>query len=146
MIDQTKVPEKLTYIRCRTPGEVAEAIRSMIVRGAPAIGVAAAMGLALVAYRSKARTKEGLLKELESASAQLGATRPTAVNLMWGLSKILQTARQSAGDIKTVRRTIIEKAALQAANHPFVDPEVGSAKSFCGKGGASGECLFQQRI
>ena len=125
MIDQTKVPEKLTYVQCKTPGEVAEAIRSMIVRGAPAIGVAAAMGLALVAYRSKARTKEGLFKELGAASAQLGATRPTAVNLMWGLSEILETARQSAGDVKTVRRTIIEKAVQIAEDDVQANRRIG---------------------
>lgn len=110
MIDQTKVPEKLTYIKCRTPREVAEAIRNMVVRGAPAIGVAAAMGLALAAHRSRAKTKERLLEELESAAEKLAATRPTAVNLMWGLSKILESARGLSGDIKTVKKALIDKA------------------------------------
>jgi len=110
MIDQTKVPERLTYMKCRTPREVAEAIRNMVVRGAPAIGVAAAMGLALAAHRSRAKTKERLLKELESAAEKLAVTRPTAVNLMWGLSKILETARGLSGDIKTVKKALIDKA------------------------------------
>lgn len=110
MIDQTKVPEKLTYVKYRTPGEVAEAIRNMVVRGAPAIGVAAAMGLALAAHRSRAKTKERLLEELESAAEKLVATRPTAVNLMWGLSKILESARGLSGDIKTVKKALIDKA------------------------------------
>jgi len=110
MIDQTKVPERLTYMKCRTPREVAEAIRNMVVRGAPAIGVAAAMGLALAAHRSRAKTKERLLEELESAAEKLVATRPTAVNLMWGLSKILESARGLSGDIKTVKKALIDKA------------------------------------
>lgn len=125
MIDQTKVPERLTYVRCRTPGEVARAIRSMVVRGAPAIGVAAAMGLALVAYRSKARTKEDLLKEMESASVRLGTTRPTAVNLAWGLSRILETARHSAGDIKAVKRAVVEKAVQMAEDDVQANLRIG---------------------
>jgi methylthioribose-1-phosphate isomerase len=110
LIDQTKLPGRLRYVKCRTAGEVAQAIRRMVVRGAPAIGAAAAMGLALVAYRSKAGTKEQILRELESASKMLEATRPTAVNLMWALSVILETARRSAEDPEAVRRAVIERA------------------------------------
>jgi methylthioribose-1-phosphate isomerase len=68
------------------------------------------MGLALVAYRSKAGTKEQILRELESASKMLETTRPTAVNLMWALSVILETARRSAEDPEAVRRAVIERA------------------------------------
>jgi len=57
LVDQTKIPYKLTYVSCRTYKDVANAIKTMVVRGAPAIGVAAAMGLALVAYQSRAKTK-----------------------------------------------------------------------------------------
>ena len=125
MIDQTKVPEKLTYVKCSTPGEVAEAIRNMIVRGAPAIGVAAAMGLALAAHKSKAKTKESLLKELESAARRLGGTRPTAVNLTWGLSRTLETARGSSGDVKSVKKAVIDEAVKMAEEDVQANLRIG---------------------
>jgi methylthioribose-1-phosphate isomerase len=125
MIDQTKVPEKLTYVKCSTPGEVAEAIRDMIVRGAPAIGVAAAMGLALAAHKSKAKTKESLLKELESAAGRLGGTRPTAVNLIWGLSRILEAARGSLGDVKSVKKAVIDEAVKMAEEDVQANLRIG---------------------
>jgi len=125
MIDQTKIPEKLTYVRCRTSREVADAIRRMVVRGAPAIGVAAAMGLALVARKSKAKTKEELLEELESASTELKATRPTAVNLSWGLSEILEAAKTASGDTKTVKGIIVERAVQMAEDDVQANLRIG---------------------
>ncbi|MBS7623703.1 S-methyl-5-thioribose-1-phosphate isomerase [Candidatus Bathyarchaeota archaeon] len=125
MIDQTRLPGRLRYVKCRTAREVAQAIRRMVVRGAPAIGVAAAMGLALVAYRSKAETKRQILKEMESASKMLGVTRPTAVNLTWALSAIIETARRSGEDPEAVRKAVIEKAVQMAEDDFQANLKIG---------------------
>ncbi|HZT31138.1 MAG TPA: S-methyl-5-thioribose-1-phosphate isomerase [Bryobacteraceae bacterium] len=85
MIDQTRLPREETYVTCRTYEEVAEAIRGMVIRGAPAIGVAAAMGVALGVLLSG----EGDLDaQVEKICATLAATRPTAVNLFWALDRM----------------------------------------------------------
>jgi methylthioribose-1-phosphate isomerase len=125
MIDQTRLPERISYIECRTSGEVVKAIKDMVVRGAPAIGVAAAMGLALVAYRSKVKKKEGLLRELESASVKLGNTRPTAVNLMWALAKTLEAARESPGDVEAVKESVIQTAVQLADEDVAANLRIG---------------------
>src|SRR5437764_2799753 len=85
MIDQRKLPTVEEYPLFRTYGEVAEAIRVMVVRGAPAIGVAAAMGVALGVRDSAATSIDGLKNEFEVIHSTIGATRPTAVNLFWAL-------------------------------------------------------------
>lgn len=95
MIDQTVLPGRLSYVYLTTPGEVAEAISTMVVRGAPAIGVAAAMGVALAALRSKASDLHGLVRDLEASAAQLRSTRPTAVNLFWGIERVMRVARSA---------------------------------------------------
>ena len=96
MIDQTVLPTRLTYVRYTRPEEVAVAIRSMVVRGAPAIGVAAAMGLALAAVRSTATRLPEFMKEMEAAAALLRGTRPTAVNLFWGIDRVMEVARSAS--------------------------------------------------
>ncbi|MEX2059915.1 MAG: S-methyl-5-thioribose-1-phosphate isomerase, partial [Nitrosopumilaceae archaeon] len=88
MIDQTKLPNKLVFVKYKDYKGVANAIKTMVVRGAPAIGVSGAFGLALATLQSKAKTKEKLLEDLEKARKMLFETRPTAVNLAWGLEKI----------------------------------------------------------
>lgn len=99
IIDQRALPWKLRRIRCRTHREVAKAIRDMAVRGAPAIGVAAAAGMALAALKSKGKG-ERILSDLERAAEELGATRPTGANLQWALRRILSKAREAdPGDI-----------------------------------------------
>ncbi len=87
-IDQTKLPTEETYVTCKTYQEVADAIRTMIVRGAPAIGVAAAMGVALGVRDSQAKNLEDLQCELGRISDVIAATRPTAVNLFWGIRRM----------------------------------------------------------
>ena len=125
MIDQTKIPNKLNYVSCRTYKDVANAIKTMVVRGAPAIGVAAAMGLALVANHSTAKTKKLFLKELESAALKLAATRPTAVNLSWGLKEIIKIAEQSPDDTKTIKTIIIKKAIQMAEDDVQANLKIG---------------------
>jgi methylthioribose-1-phosphate isomerase len=87
-IDQTKLPTEETYILCKTHQQVADVIRNMVVRGAPAIGVAAAMGIALGVKNSKASTVGELKAEFEEISDVLGKTRPTAVNLFWAIARM----------------------------------------------------------
>src|SRR5262245_47690653 len=87
MIDQRRLPGEEVYLRCRDPHEVAEAIKSMAIRGAPAIGVAAALGIALCVRRSGAEGSS-LREQLDAACAELAATRPTAVNLFWAIERM----------------------------------------------------------
>lgn len=93
LLDQRRLPRDEVYLPCRTDREVAEAIRSMAVRGAPAIGIAAAFGMALGARRVRARTTEDLLLGLDEIAASLSRTRPTAVNLFWGIERLRNCAR-----------------------------------------------------
>jgi methylthioribose-1-phosphate isomerase len=87
-IDQTKLPTEESYVLCKTYEEVAEAIRNMIVRGAPAIGVAAAMGIALGVRESDANHVSELRRELDHICETIAATRPTAVNLFWAVRRM----------------------------------------------------------
>jgi len=88
MIDQRKLPVREQYVTCTTPKEVARAIKTMVIRGAPAIGVAAAMGLALGVRASKAAGTKQLTTEFLKDCDLLGATRPTAVNLFWAIDRM----------------------------------------------------------
>jgi methylthioribose-1-phosphate isomerase len=88
LIDQRALPTREEYVSCRDAVAVAAAIRDMVVRGAPAIGVTAAMGIALGLKKSGARDASALREEMESLSALLAATRPTAVNLFWGIERM----------------------------------------------------------
>lgn len=113
MIDQTKLPNDLVFVEYSDYHEVANAIKTLVVRGAPAIGVSGAFGLALAALQSNATTKEQLLQDLETAKKILFQTRPTAVNLAWGLEQIMQTAQQ--GSIISEIKDSIVKTAKQMA-------------------------------
>lgn len=113
MVDQTKLPNELVYVKYSDYNDVANAIKTLIVRGAPAIGVSGAFGLALASLQSKATTKDQLLSDLEVARKILFETRPTAVNLAWGLERIMDVARQGS-DVAQMRESII-KAAKQMA-------------------------------
>ena len=87
-LDQTRLPLEETYVLATTSDQVATVITTMVVRGAPAIGVAAAMGVALGIKNSSAKTIPALTIELESISRTLAATRPTAVNLFWAIERM----------------------------------------------------------
>src|ERR1700722_14656997 len=84
-IDQTKLPTEEVYVTCTTHEQVADGISKMVVRGAPAIGVAAAMGIALGVSNSKAESTGDLKRELDRICDLIGKTRPTAVNLFWAI-------------------------------------------------------------
>ncbi len=91
MIDQRKLPGREIYVRCKTGNEVAKAISTMVIRGAPAIGVAAAMGLALGARRSTATGTKQFAVDFQRLADTLAATRPTAVNLFWAIERMKQS-------------------------------------------------------
>ena len=88
-IDQTKLPTEEVYVTCKTHEQVADVIRNMVVRGAPAIGVAAAMGIALGINNSKAETNGDLKRDLDQICDLMGKTRPTAVNLAWAVDRVV---------------------------------------------------------
>src|SRR6185503_9683483 len=88
MIDQRKLPSLEVYVRCKTAAEVARAIKTMVIRGAPAIGVAAAMGIALGMRRSKAQGTRQYAVEFNKICDLMAATRPTAVNLFWAIDRM----------------------------------------------------------
>jgi methylthioribose-1-phosphate isomerase len=109
-IDQTKLPQETVVLELKNVTEVAEAIKTMKIRGAPLLGAAAAFALALVAYHSKAEKKEELIDELEKAAEILKETRPTAVNLFWAIDRILSEARGFSGNAKDLVKFIVEQA------------------------------------
>jgi methylthioribose-1-phosphate isomerase len=105
MLDQTRLPHERVDRRCETVDALVDAIRELAIRGAPALGVAAAMGLALAAERSQAQDLDGLRDDLAAASAQLAASRPTAVNLAWALGEAQRTV-EAAGDRDDARAAL----------------------------------------
>jgi len=111
LLDQTKLPTEETYVTCGTWEEVADAIRKMIVRGAPAIGVAAAMGIALGARDADAGHVAELRRELEHICEEMGETRPTAVNLFWAIRRMQEKFEQcSELPVARIRQELIAEA------------------------------------
>jgi len=113
MIDQTLLPGRLLYRSYDKWEDVADAIKRLVVRGAPAIGVAAAMGVAVAAVNSKARTIEQLRLELSKAASGLRATRPTAVNLFWGIDRAMGVAARSK-DAEGAREALVREVIKMA--------------------------------
>jgi methylthioribose-1-phosphate isomerase len=128
-IDQTKLPNEEAFVEMRSCEHVAEAISTMKIRGAPLLGVAAAFALALTAYHSKARQKEELTDELESAAKIIRKTRPTAVNLFWALDRILAKVKGFSGELKDLAALVVEEA------QKIADEDVDANRSM-GKYGA----------
>jgi methylthioribose-1-phosphate isomerase len=124
MIDQTKLPNELVYVKFTDYNDVAEAIRTLVVRGAPAIGVSGAFGMALAGLQSKAETKEELLSDLENAQKILFMTRPTAVNLVWGLEQIMKVAKEN-DSVDEIKESIIDKAKQMADDDIKINREMG---------------------
>lgn len=124
MIDQTKLPSKLEYVKFKDYTKVAQAIKDLVIRGAPAIGVAGAFGLALASLKSKAKTKEKLLVDLEKARKVLFETRPTAVNLAWGLEKIMQVASKG-NDVDDIKKMVVETAQKMAMEDVEINMRMG---------------------
>ncbi len=109
LVDQTKLPLTLEFITTKSHERIAESIEIMEIRGAPAIGAAAGMGMALAAIESKARTIGELIEYLEKAAVTLN-TRPTAVNLTWATNRMLEIAKNTEGSVDDITQKLIEEA------------------------------------
>ncbi|MGD0977905.1 MAG: S-methyl-5-thioribose-1-phosphate isomerase [Candidatus Bathyarchaeia archaeon] len=109
-IDQTRLPNEEVSITMKNCLDVADAIKTMKIRGAPLLGAAAAFALALTARNTKAKTKKQLIIELEKAAETIRATRPTAVNLFWALDRILDIVKTAEGSLETVAALVVEEA------------------------------------
>ncbi len=110
LIDQTCLPSQYTLVEISRYEDMAKAIKTMIVRGAPAIGVAAAYGMYLGAREIQSKDKETFLKNLEKVAETLRQTRPTAVNLFWAISRMLKTAYETLGTIEEIKNILLETA------------------------------------
>ena len=110
-IDQTKLPTEEVYVTCTTHQQVADVIRNMVVRGAPAIGVAAAMGIALGVKNSKAESGADLKKEFDQICETIRQTRPTAVNLFWAIRRMTEKFESlRSRPVAQIRQALIEEA------------------------------------
>lgn len=112
MIDQRILPSEYHLVEYENYHKVAQAIRTMVVRGAPAIGAAAAFGMALAAFESQARDRDSLLADLRVAEAVLCAARPTAVNLSWAVTRLLQRAEAESDPVAIPNLLLAEAQAL----------------------------------
>jgi methylthioribose-1-phosphate isomerase len=125
MVDQRKLPAREVYVRCRTAAEVARAIKTMVIRGAPAIGVAAAMGIALGMRKSKATGTQKLAAEFYKMCELMAGTRPTAVNLFWAIDRM----KRSLGSGVQAGQSVDElKARLEAEAIAIHDEDLASCQ------------------
>ncbi len=134
MVDQRKLPAQEVYVHCKTAKEVARAINKMVIRGAPAIGVAAAMGLALGMTRSKAKGTSQLAAEFYKLSELMAGTRPTAVNLFWAIERmkrVFSDAARSGQSTDEIKDAIVTEAKR------VHDEDVASCRAL----GAHGEAV-----
>ncbi|MEM2117890.1 MAG: S-methyl-5-thioribose-1-phosphate isomerase [Candidatus Bathyarchaeia archaeon] len=109
-IDQTKLPNETVILEMKSCNEVAEAIKTMKIRGAPLLGAAAAFALALTAYNSQAKSKQELIRELKKSAETLKRTRPTAVNLFWAIDRILAKSKSFAGNAEELIAFVVDEA------------------------------------
>jgi methylthioribose-1-phosphate isomerase len=126
MIDQRKLPAQEVYVRAKTAAEVARAIKTMVIRGAPAIGVAAAMGIALGMRKSKATGTQKFAAELQKIAELMAATRPTAVNLFWAIERMKRTFAAAAQAGESVDQI---KDRLDAEAQAIHDEDVASCRA-----------------
>jgi methylthioribose-1-phosphate isomerase len=124
-IDQTRLPNETLILEMKSCNEVAEAIKTMKIRGAPLLGAATAFALALTAYNSKAKSKEKLISELEQAAEILRKTRPTAVNLFWAVDRILNKARSFDGNVGDLAAFVVEEARKIADEDAMANRLIG---------------------
>jgi methylthioribose-1-phosphate isomerase len=127
MIDQRKLPLEFVVVEFEDHRQVAKAIKEMYIRGAPAIGAAAAFGMALAGQQSQAASREGLMEDLEAAAETLRATRPTAVNLFWALERMLRTARASVQrDARGITQDLVSEAQRIADEDVDINRRMGA--------------------
>src|SRR6187397_1507000 len=137
MIDQRKLPAQEVYVHCKTPVEVARAIKTMVIRGAPAIGVAAAMGIALGMRKSAATGTQKFAAEFYKTCELMAATRPTAVNLFWAIERMKRTlaaAASSGASVDQIKELLDREADL------IHDEDVASCRAM----GAFGAAVVPQ--
>ncbi len=137
MVDQRKLPATEVYVTCKSVNDVAKAIKTMVIRGAPAIGVCAAMGLALGAARSKATGTKQFTTEFQRNCDQLAETRPTAVNLFWAIERMKRAFSEGALAGESVDQL---KARLRTTADRIHDDDVASCRAI----GAHGAALVPQ--
>ncbi len=123
--DQTKLPNQTVFLKITSCDEVAKAIKTMQIRGAPLLGAAAAYGLALTAQHSKAKDKGQLMNELTASAQILKKTRPTAVNLFWAIDRVMKTARKTDGGAMAVMEAVVEEAQKIADEDVEVNSKIG---------------------
>ena len=126
MIDQRKLPGQEIYLHCKTPQEVARAIKNMVIRGAPAIGVAAAMGIALGMRRSKALGTKQFAVELNKICELMAGTRPTAVNLFWAIDRM---KRSFASGVQAGESVDELKGRLEREAQAIHDEDLASCRA-----------------
>jgi len=127
MIDQRALPHELIVVEYADYRQVAAAIRDMVVRGAPAIGVTAAMGLALASLQSTAKDKSALLLDLEAAAQELRAARPTAVNLGWALDRMLRHVMHgSPVTADDIRAALVSEARAMTEEDVAINKRMGA--------------------
>jgi methylthioribose-1-phosphate isomerase len=126
MIDQRKLPAQEIYVRCKTAPEVARAIKTMVIRGAPAIGVAAAMGIAIGMRRSKATGTQKFAAEFHKICDLMAGTRPTAVNLFWAIERMKRTFGQAVRAGASVEQI---KDRLDADAQAIHDEDVANCRA-----------------
>ena len=125
-LDQTKLPTEETYVVCKTHEQVADVIRNMVVRGAPAIGVAAAMGIALGVSNSKAESAGDLKRDFDQICDVIGKTRPTAVNLFWAIRRMQEKfERIRIRPIAQIKQDLIEEARRMHAEDIAANQAMG---------------------
>src|SRR5580693_4622557 len=125
-IDQTKLPTEEVYVTCTTHQQVADVIRNMVVRGAPAIGVAAAMGIALGVKNSKAENGADLKKDFDQISEAIRQTRPTAVNLFWAIRRMTEKFESlRIRPIAQIQQALIEEAQRMHAEDIAANQAMG---------------------
>jgi methylthioribose-1-phosphate isomerase len=110
LIDQTRLPAQYAIVEISRCEDMAEAIKTMIVRGAPAIGVAAAYGMYLGAREIQTNDREVFLNQLEDVAKLLRNTRPTAVNLFWAIARMLKTAYEAIGSVEQIKAILLKTA------------------------------------
>jgi methylthioribose-1-phosphate isomerase len=133
MVDQRKLPAQEVYVRCRTATDVAKAIKTMVIRGAPAIGVAAAMGIALGMRRYRSAGTRQFVTEFQKTCDQMAATRPTAVNLFWAIERMKRVLARAAHDGASAAEI---SAALDAEALRIHDEDVRSCREIGAHGAA----------
>jgi methylthioribose-1-phosphate isomerase len=112
--DQTKLPLQEVTLEIKSVEQMAEAIKMLRVRGAPLLGAAAGFGVAIAAYNSKAKAPAQFFTEIEAAGTLIKRQRPTAVNLFWGVDRVLSKAKASAGSVEQLKAAVILEAQLIA--------------------------------